>query len=70
MNFTARLNNILKATGITVEATWIHAIGRFDVWCEYHTGHEVRTVWLNNIGRDAEVAAIEIVDRVLEWESK
>jgi len=70
MNFTARLNKILKATGITVEATWIHALGRFDVWATYHNGYEVKTVWLNNVVRDADNAALEVVGRVLAWESR
>jgi hypothetical protein len=70
MNFTARLNKILKATGITVEATWVHALGRFDVWATYHNGYEVKETFLNGITRDAEAAAVQITDRVLAWESR
>ena len=70
MNFTARLNKILKSSGITVEATWIHALGRFDVWATYHNGYEVKETFLNGIPRDAEAAAIQITDRVLAWESR
>jgi hypothetical protein len=70
MNFTTRINRLLKSTGIKIEATWIHALGRFDVWATYHNGYEVKETFLNGITRDAEAAAIEIVDRVLEWESR
>lgn len=70
MNFTTRLNKILKSSGITVEATWIHALGRFDVWATYHNGYEVKETFLNGIPRDAEAAAIQITDRVLAWESR
>ena len=70
MNFTTRLNKILKATGITAEATWVHALGRFDVWATYHNGHEVKETFLNGVTRDVDAAAIQIVDRVLAWESK
>jgi len=70
MNFTTRLNKILKSTGIVVEATWVRARGRFDVWATYHNGYEVKETFLNGVTRNAEDAALNIVDRVLEWESR
>ena len=82
MNFTTRLNRILKASGIKVEATWCKAVQSYSVWCEYHNGYELRTLWLSGISRrticsgertaddKAQDAALTIVDQVLEWESR
>lgn len=81
MNMTTRLNNILKATGITVEATWCNVIGSYTVWCEYHNGVEFRQVCFEGIARRtiskrinqddiAQAAALVIVDEVLAFESR
>jgi hypothetical protein len=82
MNFTTRLNKILNATGIKVEATWCNVVGSYTVWCEYHNGHELKSVCLEGISRrtigsgdrtaddKAQAAALTIVDSVLEWESR
>jgi len=81
MNMTARLNKILKATGITVEATWCNVVGNYTVWCEYHNGTELRQVCLEGIARRtiskrgnqddiAQAAALIIVDEVLACESR
>ncbi len=80
MSFTTRLNKILNATGIKVEATWCNVVGSYTVWCEYHNGHELKSVCLEGISRRtiskrtnqddiAQAAALTIVDAVLEWES-
>jgi len=81
MNMTARLNNILKSTGITVEATWCNVVGSYTVWCEYHNGTESRQLCLTGIARRtiskrsnqddiAQDAALVIVDEVLAFESR
>lgn len=82
MNFTTRLNNILKATGITVEATYCNVVRSYTVWCEYNNGFGVQSLCLQGVARNtirsgsesaddkAQSAALAIVDMILEWESR
>jgi hypothetical protein len=81
MNFTARLNKILKATGITVEATWCNVVKSYTVWCEYHNGYETKSLCLEGLAKQgigkrrpqddiAQSAALVIIDEVLAFESR
>jgi len=81
MNFTTRLNKILKSSGIKVEAKWCNTVGSYTVWCDYHNGHEQRSLCLEGIARRtiskrddqdaiANDAALRITERILEWESR
>jgi hypothetical protein len=81
MNFTARLNKILKATGITAEATWCNVVKSYTVWCEYHNGYETKSLCVEGLAKQgiskrrpqdeiANETALQIVDQVLTWESR
>jgi hypothetical protein len=81
MNMTTRLNKILKASGITVEATWCNVVGSYTVWCDYHNGTEPRQLCLEGIARRtisrrtnqddiAQTAALVIIDEILTFESR
>lgn len=82
MNFTTRLNKILKPCGIIVEATWCNVVKSYTVWCEYHNGFEMKSVCLEGLCRWtvsrsektqddlANSTALVIIDRILSFESR